>query len=68
MSLLKMSELRAMNKDELEDTLKQIKADLMQERGLASMGGAPPNPGKLKSLRKNIARILTIQSEREAKN
>jgi len=35
----------------------------MHERGVAAMGGAPPNPGKIRALRKNIARILTIMSE-----
>jgi ribosomal protein L29 len=35
----------------------------MHERGVAAMGGAPPNPGKIRALRKNIARILTIAHE-----
>jgi len=37
----------------------------MHERGVAAMGGAPPNPGKIRALRKNIARILTIMREEE---
>ncbi len=39
----------------------------MHERGVAAMGGAPPNPGKIKALRKNIARIYTVQSEEGGK-
>ena len=35
----------------------------MHERGVAAMGGAPPSPGKIHALRKNIARILTINAE-----
>src|SRR2546422_11265412 len=37
----------------------------MHERGVPAMGGAPPNPGKIRALRKNIARILTIMREEE---
>ncbi len=45
--------------------LRELKEELMHERGVAAMGGAPPSPGKIRSLRKNIARILTVLSEEE---
>jgi len=37
----------------------------MHERGVAAMGGAPPSPGKIRAVRRNIARILTIIGEEE---
>lgn len=43
--------------------LVELRDELMHERGVAAMGGAPHNPGKIRALRKNIARILTIASE-----
>ena len=46
-----------------EKKLRELRDELMHERGVAAMGGAPPNPGKIRALRKNIARIHTIQSE-----
>ena len=67
MSLIRTAEIRAMDNEELEKTIKEVRGDLMHEKGLASMGGAPPNPGKIKALRKNIARLLTLKNEREAK-
>ena len=67
MSLLRVKDLVAMDKEELKGTLKESRQDLMHEKGLASMGGAPPNPGKIRALRKNIARILTVQQSKEAK-
>lgn len=48
-----------------EKRLTELRDELMHERGVAAMGGAPPNPGKIRALRKNIARILTIMSEDE---
>jgi len=43
--------------------LRSLREELMHERGVAAMGGAPPSPGKIHALRKNISRILTINTE-----
>lgn len=52
-----------MDADAIAKKLSELRDELMHERGVAAMGGAPPNPGKIRALRKNIARILTIMSE-----
>jgi large subunit ribosomal protein L29 len=65
MALLKTSELRGMTPEARAEKLREIRDELMHERGLGAMGGAPASPGKIKALRKNIARILTIQREYE---
>src|SRR5436309_1280806 len=39
------------------------RAELIDLRGVASIGGAPPNPRKIRALRENIARILRLTSE-----
>ena len=63
MALLRTKEIRAMDGPAREKKLRELRDELMHERGVAAMGGAPPNPGKIRALRKNIARIYTIQSE-----
>lgn len=60
MALLRTKEIRAMDGPAREKKLRELRDELMHERGVAAMGGAPPNPGKIKALRKNIARIHTI--------
>ena len=65
MPLLRTKEIRAMDADGREKKRSELRDELMHERGVAAMGGAPPNPGKIRALRKNIARILTIMSEDE---
>ena len=65
MPLLRTKEIRAMDADTRGKKLLELRDELMHERGVAAMGGAPPNPGKIRALRKNIARILTIMSEDE---
>ncbi len=54
-----------MDADTISKKLSELRDELMHERGVAAMGGAPPNPGKIRALRKNIARILTIMSEEQ---
>lgn len=63
--MLKAAEIRAMGVEERADRLKELRHDLMQERGIKAMGGSSPNPGKIRTLRREIARILTIDREAE---
>ena len=65
MALLRTKEIRAMDAETIAKKLTELRDELMHERGVAAMGGAPPNPGKIRALRKNIARILTIMREEE---
>ncbi len=65
MTLLRMKDLRALAEDELRRRIAEIENDLLRERGIAAMGGAPPSPGRMRALRTNVARALTVLSERE---
>jgi large subunit ribosomal protein L29 len=65
MALLKTKDIRAMRPDGRDTKLKELNDELMHERGVAAMGGAPASPGKIRAIRTNIARIMTIQRELE---
>ncbi|OGS48126.1 MAG: 50S ribosomal protein L29 [Euryarchaeota archaeon RBG_16_68_13] len=65
MGLLRSKEVRAMDPETRAKKLVELREELMHERGVAAMGGAPPSPGKIRALRVNIARILTITREEE---
>lgn len=65
MALLKTKDIRAMTPEERESKVKELRGDLMHERGVAAMGGAPRNPGKIQAIRRNISRTLTIIREEE---
>ena len=67
MALLRMKDLRAMRPEELDKKLNTLEDELMHERGVAAMGGAPPSPGKLRALRTDVARIRTVMREVEIK-
>jgi len=59
---VKMSELRKMNPEERMKLLEEWERDLVTLRYKASTG-ALDNPGKLRELRRNKARLKTIMRE-----
>ncbi len=61
---LKTKDLRNMNDEELNQKLKSLKESLLKERASVAMGGAPSSPGKMRSVKRQIARILTIMEEK----
>ncbi|EQB71934.1 MAG: 50S ribosomal protein L29P [Ferroplasma sp. Type II] len=61
---LKAKELRQMSDEELNEKLKSLKESLLKERSAIAMGGAPASPGTMHSIKKQIARILTIMEEK----
>jgi large subunit ribosomal protein L29 len=65
LALLRSKDIRAMTPEERDNKLKELRSDLMHERGVAAMGGAPKNPGKIQAIRRNISRMLTIMREEE---
>ena len=63
MSTIKAKEIRDLTTEKRREKLDELKSELMHERGVAAMGGSPPSPGKIRQLRMNIAKILTIMRE-----
>ncbi len=61
--VIKTKEIRSFTPEERREKLKELKSELMHERGVAAMGGSPPSPGKIRQLRMSIAKILTIMRE-----
>ncbi|HTT17203.1 MAG TPA: 50S ribosomal protein L29 [Thermoplasmata archaeon] len=64
MTLLRMRELRSLSDEDLRSKIADAENDLLRERGVAAMGGAPPSPGRMRALRTNVARALTVLRER----
>jgi large subunit ribosomal protein L29 len=64
---LNMRVLREMSPEDRKVKLKEMRDELMHQRGLAAMGGAPPSPGKIRAMRTTVARLLTIMNEKGEK-
>ena len=67
MAIYKTKELRGMGKEEIDEKLQQLKTELSKEKGAVASGTKAENPGKIKEIRKTIARILTLKKEKEVK-
>lgn len=65
MAVLKKSELKKMSTEEMNKRMLEIKKELMKLRAQASRGAQPENPGKIRALRRAIARILTVQNQKK---
>ena len=67
MARLKNKAVREMNEKDLYDRLKQNRADLFKLNVESKKGTLRKESGKLKPLRKNIARMLTRINEMKNK-
>jgi len=65
MAIFKIEEVRNMSAEEIEDELRSLESELIRERGLVSAGGAPEKPGRIKEIRRTIAKIQTVLTERK---
>ena len=63
MAVLKTKDIKEMTAEERMSRLKELKEELMHERGVAAMGGAPTSPGKIRAIRTSIARLMTIMNK-----
>ena len=63
MSIFRIEEIRKMSGREREEELESLMTDLMRERGMIATGGASENPGRVREIRRTIARIKTVEEE-----
>ena len=64
---MRIKDLRKLNDEDLEKKLDELKLESLKEMGNKEMGGNIKNPGKIKVIRRSIARILTLKKARERK-
>ncbi len=67
MAILRVKEIRKMKPEERVEKLNELYAELRKLRAKVAAGGAVENPGRIRELKRAIARILTIQREEELK-
>ena len=60
---IRMKGIRGMNEKDLRDRIEQTRTELMKLRVESSKGTLRKERGKLRPLRKNIARLLTRLNE-----
>ena len=61
---MKISEMRTMSILEARKQISELRTELAKERAVAAGGTRPENPGKIKGIKKKIARLLTVINEK----
>lgn len=60
---MRIEEIRDLNEEEKLEKLEEFENELLRLRTLVRSGGAIENPGRIKEIRRNIARIKTALNE-----
>jgi large subunit ribosomal protein L29 len=58
-----IKELKSQSPAQLQEKLEEFKKELLKLNAQVSAGANTENPGKLRQLKRNIARILTIMNQ-----
>jgi large subunit ribosomal protein L29 len=61
--LLRIKDIRDMSSDDRTKKLDEFRTELLRLRTMIRAGGTVENPARVKTLRKAIAKILTIEHE-----
>jgi len=67
MAIIRKNELTQMDEKTMDGKLRELKMELVKINAQRSMGTMPENPGKIKEIKKTIARIETLKTSREVK-
>jgi large subunit ribosomal protein L29 len=65
MAILRSDEIQDLSIEEMNEKLAELQAELLRQKSMIASGGAPENPGRIKEIRRTIARILTIKTQKE---
>ena len=65
MPILRMSQIREMSREDQEKRLEEFRTELSKVNTMIKAGGSIENPGRVKALKKTIARVLTVMREEE---
>jgi len=61
---MKAKELMLMSELELENKLVELRKELMKANSQIAIGTIPKNPGRVKEMKRTIAKILTVRKEK----
>ena len=68
MAILRSKEIWDMEVDEIQDKLVELRAELSKNVSKSAAAGVIENPGKIRVLKRTIARVLTILNEKQKEN
>ena len=67
MAIMRKKDIRKLEGKELEKKLNEMRLELAKQRASVKIGASVTSPGRIRELRKTVARGLTIKKERSAR-
>ena len=64
MAILKKTELKQLNKKTAEEKLNELRKELMKANSQVSMGTMPENPGRIREIKRTIAKLIILIKEK----
>lgn len=68
MAILRSKEIWEMEIEDIQKKLIELKAELAKNISKSSAAGVNENPGKIRELKRTIARVLTIMNRKHKEN
>jgi len=68
MAIIKKNEMKGMDDKSILEKVSELRGELIRINAQIAMGTLPENPGRIKEIRKTIARLKTIKQVREGNN
>lgn len=68
MAILRSKEIWEMEIEDIQEKLVELKAELAKNVSKSSAAGVNENPGKIRELKRTIARVLTIMNQKQKEN
>ena len=66
MAVLKSRDARKMGKEDLDKRTHELRLEVAKEKANIAIGAPVSSPGKMRDMKRTIARILTIKREKGA--
>ena len=67
MSIIKKKQMKEMSDADLIKRLSELRLELAKEKSQIAIGGSASNPGRIREVRKTIAKIITETKRRGEK-
>jgi large subunit ribosomal protein L29 len=64
MAIFRARDVQQLSDVEIGEQMEKLKIELIQHYGKVSAGGATENPGRIRELRRTIARMMTEKNRR----
>ena len=65
MAVLRTKDVKKLGEKDMDKKLNELRLELTKERANIAIGASATSPGRIREIRRAIARILTVKNERQ---